>query len=231
MFDPTIGRWISEDPIGFEAADTNLYRYVGNNPTNALDPSGKVIFWVIQYEWIRTGANPITLTGEAALGWFDGQRMVWNHATGRWIPALDSAVQRSIRDNGGGYAFADYSASVGVEALYWAVSAGIANEARTVIGVGGTLSTANRITTQIPATTHGALRLADASRLSSAEITAARLGHVLRQADGAIVYVHQAEPGKFNVVVEGTRGIITTVRHMSPEALRRMAINYAWRAP
>ncbi|QDU75307.1 hypothetical protein Pan97_23370 [Bremerella volcania] len=40
MFDPTIGRWISEDPIGFEAADENLQRYVGNNPINSTDPSG-----------------------------------------------------------------------------------------------------------------------------------------------------------------------------------------------
>ena len=35
-----IGRWISEDPIGFAAGDANLYRYVGNEVTNATDPSG-----------------------------------------------------------------------------------------------------------------------------------------------------------------------------------------------
>jgi uncharacterized protein RhaS with RHS repeats len=40
MYDPTIGRWISQDPLGFEAGDANLYRYVGNSPTNATDPSG-----------------------------------------------------------------------------------------------------------------------------------------------------------------------------------------------
>ena len=40
MYDPTIGRWISEDPIGFTAGDANLYRYVQNAPTNATDPSG-----------------------------------------------------------------------------------------------------------------------------------------------------------------------------------------------
>ncbi len=40
MYDPGIGRWISEDPIGFKAGDSNLYRYVGNNPTNNTDPSG-----------------------------------------------------------------------------------------------------------------------------------------------------------------------------------------------
>ncbi len=40
MYDPGIGRWLSEDPIGFEAGDSNLYRYVANNPTNHTDPSG-----------------------------------------------------------------------------------------------------------------------------------------------------------------------------------------------
>jgi hypothetical protein len=42
MYDPTIGRWISEDPIGFEAEDPNLYRYVGNDPLNRRDPSGQL---------------------------------------------------------------------------------------------------------------------------------------------------------------------------------------------
>ena len=41
-YDPTVGRFISEDTIGFDGGDTNLYRYVGNNPTNATDPSGNV---------------------------------------------------------------------------------------------------------------------------------------------------------------------------------------------
>jgi RHS repeat-associated protein len=40
MYDPTVGRWISEDPIGFQAADPNLYRYALNRPTNLTDPSG-----------------------------------------------------------------------------------------------------------------------------------------------------------------------------------------------
>ena len=39
-YDPTTGRWISEDPIGFAADDPNLSRYIGNNVTGAVDPSG-----------------------------------------------------------------------------------------------------------------------------------------------------------------------------------------------
>jgi RHS repeat-associated protein len=38
-FDPTVGRWINQDPIGYEAGDVNLYRYVGNAPCNDTDPT------------------------------------------------------------------------------------------------------------------------------------------------------------------------------------------------
>ena len=39
-YDPNVGRWLSEDPSGFTARDTNTYRYVGNEPTARIDPSG-----------------------------------------------------------------------------------------------------------------------------------------------------------------------------------------------
>jgi RHS repeat-associated protein len=39
-YDPSAGRWLSEDPIGFAAADTNLARYVRNMATTASDPTG-----------------------------------------------------------------------------------------------------------------------------------------------------------------------------------------------
>jgi RHS repeat-associated protein len=41
-YDPSSGRFMSEDPMGFGAGDMNLWRYVGNAPTNATDPSGKL---------------------------------------------------------------------------------------------------------------------------------------------------------------------------------------------
>jgi RHS repeat-associated protein len=39
-YDPGIGRWLSEDPIGFDGGQANLYEYVGNSATNWTDPSG-----------------------------------------------------------------------------------------------------------------------------------------------------------------------------------------------
>jgi RHS repeat-associated protein len=41
-YDPTSGRWLSEDPISFSAGDTNLQRYVANGPSNASDPNGLI---------------------------------------------------------------------------------------------------------------------------------------------------------------------------------------------
>ncbi|MBY0516993.1 MAG: RHS repeat-associated core domain-containing protein [Bacteriovoracaceae bacterium] len=39
-YDPSSGRFLSEDPIGFAGGDKNLYRYVLNNPVNLVDSSG-----------------------------------------------------------------------------------------------------------------------------------------------------------------------------------------------
>ena len=42
-YDSNVGRFISVDPMGFGAGDTNLYRYVSNNATNYTDPSGEIL--------------------------------------------------------------------------------------------------------------------------------------------------------------------------------------------
>jgi RHS repeat-associated protein len=39
-YDPNSGRFLAQDPISFGGGDSNLYRYVGNVPTNLTDPSG-----------------------------------------------------------------------------------------------------------------------------------------------------------------------------------------------
>jgi uncharacterized protein RhaS with RHS repeats len=42
-YSPSLGRWMQMDPLGYAAGDSNLYRFVHNGPTNATDPSGKVL--------------------------------------------------------------------------------------------------------------------------------------------------------------------------------------------
>lgn len=39
-YDSSVGRFISEDPLGFGGGDVNLMAYVGNNPVNYNDPLG-----------------------------------------------------------------------------------------------------------------------------------------------------------------------------------------------
>lgn len=58
-YDPENGRFLSEDPVGFEGGDVNLYAYVGNNPVNRFDPSG--LTWSSNlsflYDWASGGGS------------------------------------------------------------------------------------------------------------------------------------------------------------------------------
>ena len=60
-YDASAGRFISEDPSGFKAGDSNLSRYVGNSPVNATDPSGMV------WKWLKNLGNGIA-SGARAIG-------------------------------------------------------------------------------------------------------------------------------------------------------------------
>jgi RHS repeat-associated protein len=39
-YDPSMGQWLSEDPLGFGAGDENVRRYVGNEVLGSKDPTG-----------------------------------------------------------------------------------------------------------------------------------------------------------------------------------------------
>jgi len=39
-YDPATGTFLARDPMGFAAGDMNTYRYVGDSPTDATDPTG-----------------------------------------------------------------------------------------------------------------------------------------------------------------------------------------------
>jgi RHS repeat-associated protein len=39
-YDPSVGQFVSDDPVSFAGEDTNLRRYVGNDPVQFIDPEG-----------------------------------------------------------------------------------------------------------------------------------------------------------------------------------------------
>jgi RHS repeat-associated protein len=40
-YDPAVAQFLSDDPIGFASGDPNTRRYVGNNPVNGIDLTGR----------------------------------------------------------------------------------------------------------------------------------------------------------------------------------------------
>ena len=45
-YNPMLGRFMSEDPLGFDGGDSNFFRYVGGDPVNNIDPFGLLTFQV-----------------------------------------------------------------------------------------------------------------------------------------------------------------------------------------
>jgi len=49
FYDAETGRFLSEDPLGFEGGDWNNYIYVKNDPVRNIDPSGLIFKWFFAF--------------------------------------------------------------------------------------------------------------------------------------------------------------------------------------
>jgi RHS repeat-associated protein len=54
-YDPSVGRFISEDPLGLGGGDTNPYAYAGNNPINGIDPTGLLTLLITTHDTTAWG--------------------------------------------------------------------------------------------------------------------------------------------------------------------------------
>jgi RHS repeat-associated protein len=79
----------------------------------------------------------------------------------------------------------------------------------------------------LAATAHGAEQLAERG-FSSSDIALTKSGEALTQSDGATVYLKEISSGRFNVIIEGQRGIVTALKNIPQGAVDRLAQNYGW---
>ena len=64
------------------------------------------------------------------------------------------------------------------------------------------------------ATKHGGERLKERGFSRSDISNTKRTANIKTQGDGAKVYIKEVSPGKYNVIVEGDRGIITALKNI-----------------
>jgi RHS repeat-associated protein len=77
-YDPETGRWTAKDPILFAGGDTNLYRYVLNDPVNKIDLNG--------YGWLSWWQDPLWSAAQKAAF------LIWwsqiSYKGGSWLNCL-----------------------------------------------------------------------------------------------------------------------------------------------
>ncbi|MCC6329083.1 MAG: RHS repeat-associated core domain-containing protein [Acidobacteria bacterium] len=106
FYDSTLGRFISEDPIGFRGGDVNLYGYVKNDPTLWKDPLGLDLYGVVGGGSIWGGAGiGAGGTASVAVGYGSdglGSAASYGHFVGPGQYAMDTKCNTGAPFGGGG---------------------------------------------------------------------------------------------------------------------------------
>jgi len=244
------GRFTSPDPLlasGQPALPQswNRYTYCVNNPLINIDPSG--LWWYLkegsaQPEWFDNdpGKGYTQMTQFTYWGGEENGYVALDPYSNNWQIGFDSQSEATgysdqlaaetmlARDPGQYVSQLDGTLEVAtyISGIQGVVRIGAAAGERLLAREASTLLT--ETTTQ--ATIHGGARLA-ARGFTEADIAITKTGTQLLQRDGATVFLKEVTPGKFNVIVEGGRGVVTALKNISEKSVARLSQNYGWFSP
>ena len=95
-YDPSLQRFLGEDPIGFASGDFNWYRYVGNRPSSLIDPFGLL-------EKCRTSGllyHEFWRDGNSSMGFYPVGDLNWHwSAPGQYNPGGDHSQDPHHNDS------------------------------------------------------------------------------------------------------------------------------------
>jgi RHS repeat-associated protein len=77
-YNPAIGRFVTEDPIGFASGQANLYAYVNDDPINGYDPFGLTDY--NEQQTLELFLQPAY--NDATAGYFQGLGNIFEHSRG-----------------------------------------------------------------------------------------------------------------------------------------------------
>lgn len=98
MYDPDLGRFTAEDPIGFNGGDVNLYGYVNNRPTMFRDPSGNLPIIPIIVGGVAIGGlilaspSPVNAPGPCDPVYYPDNPLLLNAAGGQALSMIFGRV-------------------------------------------------------------------------------------------------------------------------------------------
>lgn len=216
-YDPATAQFLSVDPM--VGVTRSAYGYVDGDPLNSVDPLG---LW----------------------GWKNVTRFVKDHAVEVVVAAVVVAAVVCTLSVACGLAVVGavsaVSATAGNAILLGAAGIGTVGAVARFCGGApdhvGTAAEGGGAAGGIKTTAHGATRIAGAAAtrggvLNEAEAAVVRGGGtVYTQSNGAVARVLEQANGRFSVVIDGERGVITTFQGLSQGALERLAKNYGWTA-
>jgi RHS repeat-associated protein len=253
-YDPVLARFISPDWLDptKPGVGMNRYAYAANDPVNKSDPGGNDTGSYLDRGYGADGMDTGGFWGnfDYQSGWkFDSDNNNWMQPfQSPWLLRTFVPGQTAYDRGINAYRDGNYGL-VALSGVAWAgewglagatlgtsTVAGAATREAAAVGVGEVVTLGTKASSAALATTaHGAERIAGAAAtrggvLGAESVGVVReLGSVMTQADGATVRILQNESGRFNVVVEGQRGIITTFENLSQKSLDRLGKNYGWK--